>query len=500
MKYLINKSDTFIFIALFIIAFAVRVFYLAYFNFDGLYGQDAYAYLEYSNGFYNSIINFKIPQNYYWPIGFYLFSTLFSFIAAGKTALASLLVSLNAGALTAGFMYLLSIQWLGRYYTGDTAKKYSIVSGLLICFAGITVKQSDVIMSDSLALMFLTLSALYAVRYIYNLKRSYIIYSFSALAFAAMTRYAGMIFIVPVIVLLTAAIIKSKNKSIIVKDVLIAAAVGILIFLPQLLYIINGGIPYLQFSGNTPTWAASWSPVNIFRSEFFTFDGTQNYRFINGLFYLTPSFHPMFLSLFGFAFISGLFKILKKQAGVISIFLLSWIAVYVLYFAGNPYQSIRYTLSFFPPLVLIAVYGLAGLKLRDSYKTIFISAGIIVLFAYSLYDFSKFAERKNKEKECIEWIQNHVRPGSNLFTFEITGAVNYYTGHNAKEFFYYNYSDIKKAADTTNVSTYFLLPVNRIETQWEGLPVKKSFDSLKTGLNPVSIGKVNDYEGFLIAK
>jgi len=500
MKSFYKRSDTFIFIALFIIAFGVRLFCIIYFKFDGLYGQDAYAYAEYSKLFYNSIINFKVPPNFYWPIGFYFFSTIFSLVTAGKTALSSLLVSLNAGALTAGFMFLLCYEVIRRYYSDGKAKKYSFAAGLIICFAGITTKQSVVIMSDSLGLLFITISALYLIKYLNEQNRRYLVFCFSAFSLGLITRYANGLFIPVIIPVLFSVYRNSKDKKQISFDILLGTIIGFIIFLPQLLYIIKFGIPYFQYKGEAPTWSASWSPLNIFRSDFATFDGTQHYRFINGIFYSSPVFHPLFLSLFGLSFLFGFFKSFKKMRGVVLIFLLSWIAVYVIYLSGNPFQSIRYTLSFFPPLIILSVFGVAEINIKQIYKSLFIIIGLLLITGYSFYDFSKFAERKSKEMECVEWLQKNVQPGSNVFTFEITGAVNYYTGLNAKEYFNYNYSDIKQLTDTTKEKTYMLLPVERINKQWKGLPIEKSFDSAKTNLIPVSIGKVNDYEGFLIEK
>jgi len=291
-----------------------------------------------------------------------------------------------------------------------------------------------------------------------------------------------------------------KIKVTINLDLIYAVITGFIIFLPQLLYIIKYGIPYFRYKGETPTWASSWNPLNIFRSDFFTVEGSLHYRLINGLFYMSPAFQPLLLSIFGLTFISGLYKSIKNLNRTLLIFLVIWIAVYIIYLSGSPYQSIRYTLCFFPAIIILSVYGLAEMNIKRFYKSVYVISGLILLSAYSFYDFSKFAERKNKEMECVAWVKDHVPAGSDLFTFEVTGAVKYYTGLDAKEYHSYYYSDIKLLTDTTKEKTYLLLPVVRINTQWKGLPIERSFDSLKNYLNPISLGKVNDYEGFLISK
>jgi hypothetical protein len=500
MKILYTKSNTFIFVFLFILAFAVRLVYLLYFKFDGLYGQDAYAYAEYSKQFYYSIIEFKIPPYFYWPIGFYIFSSLFAFITAGYSSLSSLLVSLNAGALTAGFIYLLAKEFLSKYFTEDSAKKYSIAAGFIICFAGITTKQSVVIMSDALGLLFITISALFLIKYINEQTRKYLILCFVVFAFGVLTRYAIGPYIIAVIPVMVYILSNSKDKKQIVLDYFISVLIGFLIFLPQLLYILKFGIPYFQYKGSIPTWASSWSPLNIFSRNFFTVDGTQHYKFINGIFYSSPVFHPLFLSLFGISFIFGLYNALKKLNNIVIIFLLSWIAVYVIYLSGSPFQSIRYTLTFFPPLVILSVFGIAKIKISHKLKKVFIAAGLLLLMGYSFYDFSKFALRKEKEKECVEWVKENITKDSEIFTFEVTGAVKYYNGINAKEFYSYNYNDIKQITDTAGSPVYFFLPVDRIHSQWKDLPIESTLDSLKNRTKLASLGKVNDFEGFKTVK
>jgi dolichyl-phosphate-mannose-protein mannosyltransferase len=500
MKILYTKSNTFIFIFLFILAFAVRLVYILYFKFDGLYGQDAYAYEECSKIFYNSIIALKAPPNFYWPIGFYIFSSLFALITAGQSALSSLLVSLNAGALTAGFMYLLSNEILKKYFTAETAKKYSIAAGLIICFAGITTKQSVVIMSDALALLFITASAYYLVMYYYKQKRVSIILCFAAVAFGIMTRYADGLFIFVMIPLIFSVFKKSRMKNKILIDVIWGITAGIIIFLPQLLYIYKYGFSYFHYWGNTIGMYASWNPMNMFVKDFTTVDGSQHYRLFNILFYISPALHPLFLSVFGIPFIYGLFNSFKNFSKILYVFLFSWIAVYVIYLSGNTFQAIRFALSFFPPLIIIAVWGLAEIKFKNIYKIIFISAGLILLAGYSFYDFGKFAERKKTEMESVNWIGSNVPPDANLYIFEVTGAVNYYTRLKAKEFFSYNFSRIKQSNDSAGGNTYFFLPVDRIHSQWKGLPIESTFDSIRNHMKLVSLGKVNDYEAYKSVK
>ena len=110
MKQPKEKSNTYNFILLFVLSFIFRLLLIIVFRFDGLYGQDAYAYLEFSKKFYEALTAFQIPPNFYWPIGFYLFTSVFTILTLGNIDLAGLLVSLNSGSLCAGFVYLLAYE------------------------------------------------------------------------------------------------------------------------------------------------------------------------------------------------------------------------------------------------------------------------------------------------------------------------------------------------------------------------------------------------------
>ena len=64
------KSNTYYFLLLFAISFIFRLIFILAFQFDGLYGQDAYVYYDYSKIFYTSVLNFQVPPNFYWSIGY----------------------------------------------------------------------------------------------------------------------------------------------------------------------------------------------------------------------------------------------------------------------------------------------------------------------------------------------------------------------------------------------------------------------------------------------
>ncbi len=475
-----GKSNTYYLILLFVLSFVFRLLLIIIFRFDGLYGQDSYAYLEFSKKFYEAITQFQIPPNFYWPIGFYLLTSVFTILTAGNVDLSALLVSLNSGSLCAGFVYLLAYE-LVKEFDETERKNISIYAGLITVFSPILVKQSIVIMSDSLALMFASWALWQFVKYFNEGRLKNIISAFILFSFAVMTRYAFILLTVPVIIYLIYNLTVQKPvRTKYVKHILIAFITGAIIFIPQLYYLFSYGISYFQYEGEHGTWATGWSPLNFFKNDFTTFDGTMHYRLWNGLYNLSPIFHPMYLLIFGIPFLTGLYLLFKRKKKNILILLLAWISVYYLYLSGNPFQSLRYTMSFLPAMAIISAYGLVGVKFRNSFKNLFLYAGLFLFVIYGFYHTTIFAEQKNTELEIINEISSVIPEGSTVFAFDITLAVNHYTKLRADEFFNNTEEELRNKIDTSVNDIYFILPLEVIKTQWADLPLEKKHDMIKS--------------------
>jgi len=312
-----EKSNTYYFILLFILSFVFRLLLIIVFKFDGLYGQDAYAYLEFSKKFYEALTQFQIPPNFYWPVGFYLFTSVITIFTAGNVDLAGLLVSLNSGSFCAGFVYLLAYEIFHNLNESER-NKLALYAGLITALSPILVKQSIVIMSDSLGLMFAVWGMWQFVKYFKTGKLKNIIPAFIMFSFAVMTRYAFALLQVPVLAYLIYNIAVQKSLRIkYFKDSLIAFVIGLIVFAPQLYYLFTHGVSYFQYEGTHGTWAASWSFLNFFKKDFMTFDGTMHYKLWNSLYYLSPVFHPMYLLIFGIPFLTGLYLLIKRKQNII---------------------------------------------------------------------------------------------------------------------------------------------------------------------------------------
>lgn len=492
------KSNTFYFILLFVLSFIFRLLLIIVFRFDGLYGQDAYAYLEFSKKFYEAITQFQIPPNFYWPIGYYLFTSVITIFMSGNIDLAGLLVSLNSGSLCAGFVFLLAYE-LASEFDKKQRIRLSLYAGLITAFSPILVKQSIVIMSDSLGLMFAAWGMWQFVKYFNEGRSKNVVFAFIMFSFAVMTRYAFALLVVPALAYLIFNLsVQKPLRRKYIKDVLIASLIGLIIFAPQLYYIFSHGVSYFQYEGEHGTWAAGWNVLNFFKNEFMTFDGTKHYKLWNSLYYLSPAFHPMYLLIFGIPFLSGLYLLVKKKQNGILILMLGWIAAYYLYLSGNPFQSLRYTMSFLPAMAIISAYGLAEINIKSLYKNIFLYAGLVLFILYVVYHISAFTEQKNSELEVVNFVKSGIPGNSTIFAFDITLAVNHYTDFEAEEFFNNSEEQIKNKIDSSAGDTYIILPVKSIITQWKGLPLEKKYDFLRSNYPLQTVTQVNRFTIFNI--
>src|SRR5437870_9729848 len=91
---------------LFALALLVRLAFIGLTQFDGLYGQDAFAYFGYAHVLLQSTRALHMPPPFSWPLG-YPALIAFVFAVLGASPAAAQLVSLVTGALVAPLVYLL---------------------------------------------------------------------------------------------------------------------------------------------------------------------------------------------------------------------------------------------------------------------------------------------------------------------------------------------------------------------------------------------------------
>ncbi len=155
---MIKRLDTALITALFALALLLRVGIAATAGFEGLYGQDAYAYYDFAA----AMAQGQAPGIFFWPLGYPALLTA-GFWLFGTSAAAAQAITILLGALLSPFVYILTRQMGG----GRVA---AFVAGVLMAICGQALQSSLVVMADIPALAWVTVSALCLWRYIDKLE------------------------------------------------------------------------------------------------------------------------------------------------------------------------------------------------------------------------------------------------------------------------------------------------------------------------------------------
>ncbi|MEO7912358.1 MAG: glycosyltransferase family 39 protein, partial [Roseiflexaceae bacterium] len=284
------------------IAMAVALAARLAWPFDGLYGQDAFAYFRYARALWPWLLRGDPLPIYYWPAGYPLLVALALPLFGGSSA-AGQAVSIASIAVAAGCTFLLSRELLPDAPGGKLA---AWVAGLAVALCGDALRASLVTMSDALALAGCTAAIWALTRYRGTQRWHWLAIAAVALGWATITRWVCGLLALPMLLCVLCDLLTkderrtTKDRSIpssfvlrrssFVPHAALALALGALIVVPQVL-----------FSQKTPQslsehqWLVTWNIANIWRRDFATVDGAQHYRLPVGAYYLTRMAWPSLL-------------------------------------------------------------------------------------------------------------------------------------------------------------------------------------------------------------
>jgi len=373
-------------------------------GFDGLYGQDSYEYLRYTNAIQEYITNGVHPGNYFWPVLYPTLGSLLGFIFGSAFALQ--LISCLSFSIAC--IYILKTIRL-VYPTKQFRFFYVLIFAV---FCPFLLKMGLIVMSDALSLVFVVLSFYFFFKSHHKNTSLAPIFIFATCAL--MTRYASLFITFPIIMYALYLVVKQqKFKQFIIASALsLVAAIPFLIFQWGALFEASSN-PFLEF----------WSVGNYFKMSFTTGDGTTSYTFPNLIYTLYVFFHP------GFIFLGSIlsFIALKNYKSLFTFhqkILLICSALYILFLAGLPFQNPR-VLGLVFPLILIGLFpAFAKLLEIKLIKRLIIPIGIfcvaLQLFFFTM-TFKLIFERTLIEKELTTMIKPYE--GATLYSFDVDLAI-----------------------------------------------------------------------------
>ncbi len=471
-------------------------------SFDGLYGQDSFAYFHYATGPLRHTL-LPLPP-FFWPPGYPLMVALVS-IVVGTVPLAGQIASIAAGAAVPGFAVLLARE-MGK--DDDTKAKtlqwpfVPLVAGLIIAVTGQLLQSSLVVMADTVGLATATAGAWAFVRYRRTGEALWLAISAGAFAWAIITRWIYGLVALPFafwsLVLLT-----RRPRRIALLHGAGAAAIASVILGPVLVPAVAGLIAggNAPFAGDLQVY--SWSPVNALRRAFTTGDGELSYTLPNGLYYaIAPASWWYFGPALAILVLPGLWAVGRRHVTPVGALLVVWVAIVYAFHAGAPWQNPRFALAYLPPLAILAALGFAQLQAAARRQirwsaTIVLLAGLALAAAGSVVLTDRFIERKHNDVGMVHWTERLAPGNAHLLTFGLTATFQYYGRVETLDLSELSSSKIGELLSDGR-PTVVLVDMRALERQWKGRLPWENYRALRDGPGLAPVGVRDGYTLFLV--
>ncbi len=425
------------------------------FDFNGLYGQDAFEYLRYAGRLREFLANGTPPGDYFWPVGYPFYGATLSFLT-GDVSFALQLVSALGLAGTAWF----AVKMLELLFPGK--KGIHLYVFLFLLCSPFLLRSAVLCMSDCACAFFVTAFFYYTFRFRKDGKGIHLVLLFFLAANAMMFRYASAV----LLVIPALSLVKFALKRNYLLFLLAGCACFALALLPHFLVRADRAV---EFLGNQ--WLERWSVMNYFRTDFETADGVQQYTLPNIAYALGGIFHP---GNFAFGLITLFFLFRRGGWKREERILLGSALLYVLFLAGIPYQNYRFFLLALPLVIagsfggFVVVYEFVRAKYVPALATLAAGAQLL-LFGYGI---SIFYERNRLEATIGEWIGKNTSHAT-LYTFDMDVALKA-NGLNRQ---FVNLWE--NEYDTFRPNSLVLFNEQAFEKQWKGKNPMKNWERMK---------------------
>lgn len=352
--------------------------------FDGLSGQDSYAYYYQALEVRNHLTMQAGPAwpfagegLHHWPVGYHLYM-IAGLLLAGEGPAGGRAITLLMAVLTPLLIYAVTSRLLrGAYAPVSTLGEActwmlgGTVSAGVLLSSGIFVRTGLALMSDVPAL-FWSVACVYASLRAWGPPEMagrrpggwrWPAAAGATLGMAVLLRYGSVLLLAPVAVLFMIERLRHPRRLTVgrpsLRSLLVAGIAFLLAVSPQLVYAVTQGDASVDAG-----WLAGWSPERFFSSTISpTPDGTLTYGHPMWAFYLLE---PLGSTTSGFlsplyipALLLGIALLVSRRRWSELGLLLTWWLVPVLFFSGTPYQAQRFVLAYLPSLAVFIGVGAA---------------------------------------------------------------------------------------------------------------------------------------------
>lgn len=431
--------------------------------FDGLYGQDAFAYWNYAQ----DLRHVQLPNPTYWPLGFPLLLTITS-----RTPSDSQRLVLVMGASIAPLTYLLILESLRlEGWSLSSARRAGMVAGLIIAFCGQLIQSSLVVMADGPSLWWAVVSAVGLLYYRRTEGRgrwAWLAVAAWALAWATISRWLYGV-LIPVWALY---FWQHKHTW---RDGLWALVPASVVLLPQLLVSQHSLIHH--------AWLEGWQAGNALRRDFVNVDGTFHYPHLNAVYYTQSLYDGWYLHRIWVGFtLVGLGRMVWERHGWLW---LGWFGCVWGFLVGIPYQNIRFLLPLMIPVAVWCGVGVEsvwtwlGVALRRRYRLpvldrvargwLLLVVGVAVWSSYPLgkVGYQYIVETKNTDLTVIRRTEAAIEPDAVVYCMSLWTMMGHYTDIEMRQLFYEDPATIVENLPQDR-PVYLLINGWLIEHRWQG--------------------------------
>ena len=460
-------------------------------GFDGLYGQDAYAYFDYSvTSVRQSLLHASPLEPFFWPPGYPLLVALTSLVT-GPLPVAGQLVSLLMGALVPVFTYMLARE----LWPADPP--VALLAAAMVALCGQLWQSSVVVMADTTGLALATFSAWALARYAKTPHAAWLIAASGALAYATLARWIYGLVAIPFAVYALWPIIRTRA----ILPALAAVGVGLVILGPSvgppLVGLFTHPSQPAAFVGNFQVY--SWSPLNALQRDFFTADGHLAYPQPNGVYYALAPASPAFLGpLLAISVLPGLWvaRLWSRPTGVL---ILGWAAIVFVFHAGAPWQNFRFTLAYLPPLAILSSSGILYVwhrvdasRWRRGALALCVALGLLANAAAAVRLVERFIDTKDQELALVRWVVPQTDAGARLFSFGPTLAFRHYSSLPTFDLFDLSAADVRGIV-AEGGPEYVLVDRDSLDSQWSNQTPSQNFRQLSDTPGLIELGTEQSY-------